>query len=132
MSKWIEYDPDTGVTETNVADDDGNVIVHKSQDVSGLLDHTAEARNTRATDQGIKNGLWHYCSIPLAVQYEMLTKHGVNIHKREHWPRMFDLVNKHYPYLKTTDKVHAYRNTGQIFVPPRTLPSKAISTAPGS
>ena len=116
MTKWVEYDPFTGVTETNHVDEDsGAVIVTKSQDVEPLLDHTQALRNAGATDSGIKRGLWHYCSIPLTVQYEMLTKHGVNIHNRNHWPKVFDLVNKHYPYLKVTDKVHAYKNQGQVF-----------------
>ena len=116
MNKWIEYDPHTGVTETNYADEEtGNVIVRKEQDVAPLLDANASLRNSGATDVGIKKGLWHYCSIPVPVQYEMLTKHGVNVQNRQHWPKVFDLVNKHYPYLKTTDKVHAFRNQGTVY-----------------
>lgn len=134
MSKWIEYDPFTGVKETTVVEDD-KLIVHKEQDVTDLLDATQAIRNSGATDVGIKKGLWHYCSIPLSVQYEMLVKHGVNVQDRNHWPKVFDLVNKHYPYLKTTDKIHAYRGQGKVYGPssraPSSSPSAATSTKPG-
>lgn len=114
--KWFEYDPVTGVQETNATDEDtGRVIVRKEQDVEGLLERNAFMRNTAATDAGIKRGLWHYASIPLAVQYEMLTVHGVNIDNRNHWPRLQALIDSHYPYLKTTTKVHRVRGGGQVF-----------------
>ena len=132
MTKWVEYDPFTGVTETNHVDEDrGAVIVTKSQDVEPLLDHTKALRNAGATDSGIKRGLWHYCSIPVPVQYEMLTKHGINIHNKDHWPRMFELINTDYPYLKTTNKTHALKGQGKIYAAPKNSPKKAIWTPPG-
>ena len=132
MSKWVEYDPWTGTTETNVADDDdGTITVHKEQDVTELLDRNADLRNTGAADNGIKKGLWLYASIPLAVQYEMLTKHGINIHNKDHWPRMFELINTDYPYLKTTNKTHALKGQGKIYAAPKNSPKKAIWTPPG-
>ena len=131
MSKWVEYDPWTGTTETNVADDDeGTITVHKEQDVTELLDRNADLRNTGAADNGIKKGLWLYASIPLAVQYEMLTKHGINIHNKDHWPRMFELINTDYPYLKTTNKTHALKGQGKIYAAPKNSPKKAIWTQP--
>ena len=132
MSKWVEYDPWTGTTETNVADDDdGTITVHKEQDVTELLDRNADLRNTGAADNGIKKGLWLYASIPLAVQYEMLTKHGINIHNKDHWPRMFELINTDYPYLKTTNKTHALKGQGKIYAAPKNSPKKAIWAPPG-
>jgi hypothetical protein len=110
MGSWREYDPTTGITEINEYDEESDVLtIHKIQDCTALQDHNKELKATRATDIGIKKGLWHYCSIPIGVQYELLAKHGVDIRKRDHWPRMFDLINKEYPDLKTTDKTHAFR-----------------------
>lgn len=106
MPSWIEYDPLTGIKETNVADDnDGNILVTKQQDVQPLLDRNAEARNTRAGDMGIKKGLWHYASIPITVQYELLKK-GINIHRQEDHAKMFLELETNYPNLKTTNKKH--------------------------
>jgi hypothetical protein len=111
MSTWTEYDPFSGMTETNVATNDGDVIVHKEQDVEKLLDYTAHIRNEGLADRGIKHGLWHYCTIPYTVAYEMLTKYGVNIHKKADTDRVFDIINKHYPKLKLTNKNHSSRRS---------------------
>lgn len=106
MQKWIEYDPKTGVRETNYAsDDDEKVIVTKEEDVQPLLDRNLEIRNSRATDIGIKKGLWHYASIPITVQYELLKK-GINIHRLEDHAKMFAEIEANYPKLKTTYKKH--------------------------
>jgi len=123
MAEWIEYDPFTGVRQDNVATEDGDLIIKRSQDVSGLLDVASFVRNTGAADSGIKRGLWHYASIPMVVQYEMLTKYGVNIQKKEDTAKVFDLINEHYPYLKTTTKHHS--------VPRRATRKKGNSTSAG-
>src|SRR5687768_17121496 len=97
MQKWLEYDPVTGVQETNYAsDDDNRLIVTKQEDVQPLLDRNAELRNSKATDIGIKKGLWHYASIPVTVQYELLKK-GINIHRLEDHARMFAEIEANYP-----------------------------------
>lgn len=137
MSTWTEYDPFTGVQEINVADEmSGTLTVRKQMDVEPLLDATKALANEGMTDIGIKKGLWHYCSIPLPVQYEMLTLHGVNVQDKNHWPKVFDLVNKHYPYLKTTHKNHAYKGQGKVFeaisLKHRNSPSAATLTPPGT
>jgi hypothetical protein len=106
--EWQEYDPLTGVHEHNVGNDwEDKVTVHKSQHMQGLLDRNAYLRNTGATDAGIKKGIWHYCSIPIVVQYELLSKYGLNIHNKNHTDRIFQVVNRDYPYLKTTNKTHS-------------------------
>jgi hypothetical protein len=123
---WREYDPFTGVTETNVVDEDsGKILVRKEQDVEGLLDRNKALANSGDTNIGIKKGLWHYASIPLNVQYELLTKYGINFAKKDHWPRMFDIINRDYPYLKTTSKHHAMRGGGQVFGALTTSPKPA-------
>ena len=116
MSKWTEYDPRTGIVETNQFDEvTGEWRIHKSQNVESVVEAAKAIANSRATDVGIKKGLWSYCVVPQAVQYELLWKHGVNINNRNHWPRLFELINKEYPHLKTTHKHHAMRGGGQIF-----------------
>lgn len=109
MGRWTEYNPHTGVHELNEWDEDTKrVVVTKSEDVEDLLDSHAELRNTRATDKGIKNGLWLYASIPMTVQYELL-KRGINIFRAEDRKKMFDVINSEYPHLKTTQKTHSYK-----------------------
>lgn len=116
MDRWTEYDPRTGIVETNEFDElTGRWTINKSADVEPVVEAAKAIANSRATDIGIKKGLWSYCVVPQAVEYELLWKHGININNRGHWPRMFDLINRDYPYLKTTHKHHAMRGGGQIF-----------------
>ena len=104
---WREYDPYTGVTSINHAtDDDDYVTVRREQDVQGILDTTAETRNTGSADIGIKKDLWAYCTIPLVVQYELLNK-GINIYNKDHTKKVLDEINANYPHLKYTNKKHA-------------------------
>lgn len=113
MQKWTEYNPHTGITEVNQASDfDDLVHVTKMQDVEPLVERNKSLANSGATDIGIKKGLWHYMSIPLGVQYEILAKYGINVNNRNHWPALFRLVNEHYPHLKTTTKTHNMRGAG--------------------
>lgn len=106
MAEWLEYDPLTGVREDNVATEEGHLVINRSQDVGALLDRNAAIRNSGEADKGIKKGLWFYASIPVVVQYEMLTKYGVNVQKKSDTERVFQLINEHYPYLKLTNKMH--------------------------
>jgi hypothetical protein len=127
MSTWQEYDPFSGLQETNKADDEGFVTVHKVQDVQSLLDRNAELRATGATDDGIKKGLWHYASIPLVVQYELLTKYGLNVHNKSHTDRVFDVINRDYPALKVTQKHHSRRRKGSLSQVRVTAPGKLLT-----
>lgn len=121
MRKWTEYDPFTGLHTIDRAQD-GDTLIHttKAQDVEPLLERNQTLRNSGATDIGIKKGLWHYMSIPLAMQYEILAKHGINVNKRDHWPALFKLVNEHYPHLKTTTKTHNMAGAGgKVYAMPK-------------
>ena len=120
MQKWTEYNPNTGVTEVNYASDDDDLVhVTKMQDVEPLIERNKALINSGATDIGIKKGLWHYMSIPVSVQYEILAKYGVNVNNRNHWPALFRLVNEHYPHLKTTSKTHSMKGaSGKVYAAP--------------
>lgn len=123
MGKWTEYNPHNGMQEAHeYREDTGKLVITKSEDVEPLLDHHAELRNTRATDKGIKEGLWHYASIPMTVQYELL-KRGINIFRAEDRKKMFDVINSEYPHLKTTHKTHSYKH--------RLTPKTETSKKPG-
>ena len=110
MSVWREYDPKKGIKDTT-EHVEGNVLtVTKTEDVEGLLDRNLEMRNTGATNAGIKNGWWMYCSIPVTVQYELL-KRGLLITRSHDRPAIFDIINKEYPHLKVTAKNHSYKRS---------------------
>lgn len=123
MSKWTEYDPLYGVRETNVVDGEaGQIVIHKEQDVEGLLDRNKQLANEGATNIGIQKGLWHYATIPLVVQYELLKK-GINVHSKYDRAKLLDEINANYPHLKTTHKTHSISRKSNT--------TKATTTAPG-
>ena len=109
MAKQITgYDADTGVTDyLDIIEEGGNLtaVVEQSQDVQPLLDRNSEYANLGATDAGIKKGLWLYCSIPLTVVVELRNK-GIDVYKSSDRKRVFQAINRDYPYLKTTSKTH--------------------------
>ena len=107
MGKWLEYNPNNGVVETNVFDEESGLLtLAKSEDVEPLLDQNAEIRNTRMTAPGEKKGFALYARIPVTVQYELLNK-GISVLNKHHRKRLLDEINQNYPYLKVTNKTHS-------------------------
>lgn len=110
MAQHFDYDPLLGTLERFEYDEHARkpIAIRMEQDVSGLLDKMHEHRATRDKDRGIKEEMWHYCSIPTVVQMELLKK-GINLQKMDKgdWPKFFRIINSDYPWLKTTDKTHA-------------------------
>jgi hypothetical protein len=105
VAKFVDIDKDTGV-ETYMDYDEGKVQYHYRQDVSNLLDYTQRSRNDGLTDHGIKSDLWHYAQIPPVIILEMKFKHGVDVFKKDHLKKVFELINREYPKLKMTNKNH--------------------------
>lgn len=108
MAKFVDYNPTNGV---EMYEDmyDGKMQFHYRQDVEPLLEYTKTLRNAGATDSGIKRDMWHYAQIPPVIIMEMKNKWGVDLFNRDHEKRVFELINREYPHLKTTNKHHWVR-----------------------
>jgi hypothetical protein len=111
MAEFFDYDPATGVREDFDYDPaTGKTAIHYSQDVEGALEYAAAARASGEYDHSaIKECWWHYAILPPVIQLDMLTRFGVNVHKKEHRARVFDLINREYPLFKMTNLKHALR-----------------------
>jgi hypothetical protein len=108
MAEFFDFNPHTGIRRfTEYDNETGLMKVIAQQDVEPLLDHTKAAANEGMTDHGIKNDWWLYCKIPPIVQLQLMKK-GINIHSKDPAmrKRMFEEINREYPYLKTTHKHH--------------------------
>lgn len=105
MSKFVDFDPLRGV-ETLEDSYEGRIQLHYRQDVEPVLEVAKTERINGLTDHGIKDDLWLYARIPPVVILELRFKHGVDIFKRDHLKRAFQLINSEYPYLKCTEKRH--------------------------
>ena len=115
MRRFLGNDPITGITEYFHFDDMTKEIhIESVQDVEPLLDlNRSMANDEDYTKQGIKNGTWHYASIPTIVQLKWLNEYG-----SKDWPMkpgneklLFRLLNNpEWRYLKSTGKIHAARS----------------------
>lgn len=106
MPEFFSYDPLTGVTRYFDHDEQSNdSFIRTEQDVAPLLDRNMEWRNAGKKDG--KQDLKLYATIPPVVILE-LKKRGIDIYSKDKsmQKRMFQEINRSYPYLKTTFKMH--------------------------
>ncbi len=95
---------DWGCYSTTEWDGDTLNIVTHFLDEQPLLDATASKRSAGRDYYARDPDMWRVASVPISVQYEWLTKHGVDMHNDDHWPAVQRLLNSSdYRYLKTAD-----------------------------
>jgi len=110
VPSFIEKNPDTGVS-MYVDDNEGpGMDIHYRQDVQPTIDYAKALRNDSLTDSGIKRDLWHYASIPPVVIMKLRFEYGVDVFNRNHYPKLFQLLNSEFKYLKTTDLKHTMKH----------------------
>jgi hypothetical protein len=111
VAKLLDWDPQRGLAQYEDTYD-GRLQVHYRQDVEPVIEiANAERINGLADKAGkqSKQDFYLYARIPPVVELEMKYKHGVDMHNRNHTKRFFELLEREYPKLKTTDKVHIPR-----------------------
>ena len=107
MAAFIEKNPE-GVESYIVTPEhetEGTAI-HYRQDIEPTIDYCAALRKDGLTDSGIKRDLWQYAHIPPVVIMKLKNEYGVDVFNRNHYPKLFKLLNTEFQYLKTTDKRH--------------------------
>lgn len=91
-------------------DDDKELRVHYRQDFEPYLNWSKMLRNDGLTDKGIKNEMWLYASIPPIVIMDLRYRFGIDVFNKDHQKKLLEVINKDYPYLKCTEKVHAVKH----------------------
>lgn len=91
---------------------DNRLQIHYRQDVEPVLQVAAEERKYGLTDGGIKDGLWLYARIPAVVILKLKYEYGVDVFKKDHLKKAFEIINRDFPYCKTTEKHHDLRGKG--------------------
>ena len=104
MSKFFEYDPVTGIGETQIWDGD-TVTVHQQQDVEALVEECKTKANSGLTDKGIKGNFWHYAELPM-VEVVNLRRKGIDIWDKNCTKDLFKAINRDLPAFKVTQKLH--------------------------
>lgn len=112
--EFFGHDPINGITEYFHYDPmTKEVHIESVQDVEPVLDMNKNmANDEQYSKDGIKDGAWHYASIPTVIQLKWLNEYG-----SQDWPMrpgneklLFRLLNSpEWRYLKTTGKIHCGR-----------------------
>ncbi len=121
MSKFVDFDPMRGI-ETRLSYHTGEQQVHHYQDVEPIMDLADIERSQGLSDQAAKKHKWGeevhlYARIPPVIIMEMKNKWGVDIFKRNHLKKAFELLNREYPKFKTTEKTHNLGKEVQVYLP---------------
>lgn len=101
--------------------DSGELQLHYRQDVEPLMDLANAERSEGAADKQGKTHKWGeeiflYARIPPVIIMDMKNRFGVDIFKRDHLKKAFELINLHYPAFKTTEKTHTLGKEQQVFL----------------
>jgi len=102
-TRFFDYDPLTGVKEEFIDLGGDDFAIRSTQDVQPFLDATKYCRSIgNGKDYWRAGGdLRHEATIPIGVQYEWLTKYGVDVYNPDHWPKVNKLLNDpEWKYLK--------------------------------
>lgn len=107
MPEFFDYDPLTGVRKTFDYDEQtGTAFIHSEQNVSPVLDMALENRNVGKFDTPRKD-FKLYASLPPVVQIALKNR-GIDIYSKDPTMirKMLQTINRDFPYLKSTYKVH--------------------------
>ena len=111
MKLLLDYNPITGERVWFGTTNENKVTITHEQDVDHYLNLAhAQYVDDDFTKQGMKKDWWKYASIPNIIIIEMKQKHGVDLHNKNHWPKILQLLNTEYARFKTTSKTHRVRD----------------------
>lgn len=110
--RLLEYDTAAGAAVYHEYDHHARTtLIHEVQDAAPFLrinqaemhrDTATAGRLNSVSREQIRNSWWHVARIPVGVQMQWLREYGVDIFKREHWPRVQKLLNdRDWQYLRT-------------------------------
>lgn len=102
--QFLSFNQDTGLL-VSTAFEDGRNVVKYEQDCQPFWDINAEYRaNPERWKQGVKEGFAHAAFVPDVVIVDMKTRFGVNFYDKNERKRVLELIEKHYPHCKVTEK----------------------------
>lgn len=99
----LSHNRATGVKLWHAYDDmtDTTLIKH-TQDAEPILDWAkARCNDDDQAWRGRDNDFWMAATVPIGVQMEWITKHGVDLHNPDHIDGVKRLLNGEYKHLKT-------------------------------
>ena len=106
MRRLLDYNADTGVREIFEGTDEGFTITYE-QDVEPITDHNKAAANEGKWGRNPdKSEFRQVAQIPIVVQMDWLTKKGIDVYNRDHWPAVKRMLNSNeWRYLRTNEVI---------------------------
>lgn len=101
--RLFDHDHETGITEWFEDTPDG-FRIHYHQDAEPIVELNKAKQSAGRAYYAQDNEMWKVASIPIVVQYQWMTQHGVDLMNRDHWPKVRQLLNSNeWRYLKTAE-----------------------------
>lgn len=103
--EFFDFNPITGIVHY-IEEDGEAIVVRTEQDVEPVVESAKRLANAGARDSGIKANWWHVADIPPAIWLEIKQKYHCDIFTGDdnEFDRFLKIVERDYPYLKTTHK----------------------------
>ena len=106
MKRLLDYNAETGVREIFEGTETGFNITYE-QDVENIFEHNKQgARQGKWGDNPAGSEFREVAQIPIVIQMEWLTKHGIDIYNRNHWEGVKRMLNSNeWRYLRTNEVI---------------------------
>lgn len=98
----LDFDPETGIRTYHHFDEaTEKAAIETVQDVAPILEKNKALKND-GFDK--RSDLWHAATIPAVVQLEWMTKFGVDLYNKDHFPAVKRLLNSsEYSHLRRNE-----------------------------
>jgi len=107
MARILDHDPISGTTTLFHWNNDGTFAIEHTQDVNGIIEHNKRQLIESDHKKQMQKDWIKYASIPDVIVLKWKNELGVDVTKREHRKKMFQLINSpEYRFLKTTPIFH--------------------------
>lgn len=105
MSKRLfDYDPLTGITEYFEDLGGDKFAIHTTQNVDPFIEANKQKQNTGKEYWKAGGDMRHEATVPIGVQYEWMTKYGIDVYNPDHLKGVTRLLNDpEWRYLKTAE-----------------------------
>lgn len=99
---YTDWSPNGIQHQAHVDEETDDLIIHRLQDVSPILDYNKELRSLGASYYKGENGdMWHYAKVPASVMEQMIQKYGPEIILGDDCDdRLIKEIEVNYPWLK--------------------------------
>jgi len=102
---YQEWSPGGVRHQAHVDNENGDLIIHRLQDVAPVLEYNKFLRSLGADHyKGEDGNMWHYARVPIAVLEQLIQKYGAEkVLGEDVDNEVIKEIERNYPYLKVGD-----------------------------